>query len=308
MTIVLLFFALLLHVSVSWSATIGGGSGVASESDTLDTVFDRGKTIDGANNFTNAVKILDANGDGYAIYNDATNGATLVCVDNYVENACGSYTRQLASGQTVIYKNSSGTQIFTLTENTGAITNATINAASNSITMYQKICGGDLVGVDPATGTALHAWNKSPTATAPTATAATGTNLNKGLARHPDSDGTYGVQLRCRLPPGVTFGQVDGILTWISAGTGNYRPQVETKCYGDDEADDASFNSAQAFTVAAGTATRPQIDTLSNITFTGCAAGEILTIQLTRSRTEASDTGSSTFDVESFELWAHVTH
>lgn len=240
---------------------------------------------------------------------DATDGLFLYGVCAGVVNGC-DYVRKLNAGKVFELRTAANAPGFTFTNDTGAVTNMSLNAAStgNNVTLYQKICGGDLVAVDPGTGSAAHIWNKSPTATAPTAVAATGTNLNKGLARHPDSDGTYGVQLRCRLHPTATIGQVDGVLTWISAGTGNYRPQVQTKCYAHDTTDDLTFNTTQLFTVTTGTAATPQIDTLSSITMTGCDPGEILTIQLTRSRTEGSDTGTSTFDVESFELWAHLTY
>lgn len=89
---------------------------VIAEADTLDTVFDRGKEVNSANSFANSFRVVDANGDGFAIYTDPTNGPTFVCIDNNVENACTSYTRTLASGQTVVYKNSGGTTIFSLAE------------------------------------------------------------------------------------------------------------------------------------------------------------------------------------------------
>jgi len=98
------------------------GMGLTSESDTIDTVFDRGGTITGAVSFATALKLLDSNGDGFAWYVDPTNGPTFVCVDNNVENACASYTRTLAAGQTLIYKNSGGTNIFHLAESTGTLT------------------------------------------------------------------------------------------------------------------------------------------------------------------------------------------
>lgn len=98
------------------------GMGLTAESDTIDTVFDRGGTITGAVSFATALKLLDANGDGFAWYVDPTNGPTFVCVDNNVENACTSYTRTLAAGQTLVYKNSGGTNIFHLAESTGTLT------------------------------------------------------------------------------------------------------------------------------------------------------------------------------------------
>jgi len=93
-----------------------------SEADTIQTVFGRGNIISTAISFATALKLLDSNGDGYAWYVDPTNGPTFVCVDNFVEGACSSYTRTLASGQTLVYKNSGGTAIFTLTNDTDTLT------------------------------------------------------------------------------------------------------------------------------------------------------------------------------------------
>jgi hypothetical protein len=60
------------------------GGGLTSEADTLDTVFDRGKVIDGANSLANAVRI----GDGttpWCIYTDASDGPILTpCTDSNV--------------------------------------------------------------------------------------------------------------------------------------------------------------------------------------------------------------------------------
>lgn len=278
--------------------------------------LDANFNVPGGNRFTNATEarkweLRDSGGtNGMNCYWHTAGRMICKPVVANVEGDANIYIEN-AAGKKWGLKDSSNNIDFEYDEATGKISAMSFNCADANVncTSYRKLhgCGGDLVGIDPASGNAGHIWNKSPTATAPTAVAQTGTNVNKGVARHPDSDGTYGVQLRCRLPANVTIGQVDGVLTWISAGTGNYRPQVKTKCYADNASPDQSFNTAQVFTVAAGTATNPQIDTLSNLTMTGCSAGNILTFELVRSRTEASDTGSSTFDVESFELWANVT-
>lgn len=65
----------------SGAAWVAIGDGSPAEADTLDTVFDRGKTIDGANSLANAVRI----GDGttpWCIYTDATLGPQLrPCTD-----------------------------------------------------------------------------------------------------------------------------------------------------------------------------------------------------------------------------------
>lgn len=68
----------------------GAGGGSGSEADTLDTVFDRGKVIDGANSLANAVRI----GDGVTplcLYTDSVQGprvrpCTASNIRTYIEN------------------------------------------------------------------------------------------------------------------------------------------------------------------------------------------------------------------------------
>jgi hypothetical protein len=101
-----------------------------------------------------------------------------------------------------------------------------------------------------------------------------------------------------RALPLRTLGILDADIWWKTTGTGNARFQIQTKCYADDEADDAAFNTASVVTAAAGTSARPNKQTISAITMTGCAAGELLRIRFFRNRTEASDTLNAALDVE----------
>lgn len=244
------------------------------------------------------------NTSGVVLYRHSSGKTVIRCVESSVEGNC-DVAVELASGKIWKVVNNSSTVIFKIDESTGKVSTMTVDGedAGISITLYQKLCGGDLVGVDPASGTAGHIWNKSPLDTAPTAVAVTGTNRTTGYARFPDSDGNYGVQLTCYLPVGWT-GQLDGLLWWKTGGTGNARLQIATKCYADNEADDAAFNTASVYTIAAGTSERPQRDVVSNITVTGCAESELLRIRLFRNRTEASDSlTGGTVDIEKFELW-----
>lgn len=246
--------------------------------------------------------------NGEDAFQDSSGFFQRVCVVAGVRNVC-NYIRQLASGFYTEIRNHLGAPIFTLTNNTGALTNITLDceATGNNCTLYNPLCGGDLVGVDPASGTAGHIWDKSPLDTAPTAIAVTGANQTYGVARFPDSDGDYGVQLTCVLPPGFT-GNVDAEVWGKTTGTGNFRLQVATVCYAANEANDAAFNTASKFTLAAGTSGRLNRYVLSSITMTGCAASELLMIRLFRNRTEASDTLNNTFDLKSVSLWARNTY
>jgi hypothetical protein len=118
------------------------------------------------------------------------------------------------------------------------------------------------------------------------------------VATFPDADGDYGVQITRQIPDGTLTGSFDADIWWDTTGTGNARFQVQTKCYADDEADDASLNTASVVTAAAGTSGRPNKQTLTSITVTGCAGGEVMRVRFFRNRTEASDTLNAALNVE----------
>ena len=128
-----------------------------------------------------------------------------------------------------------------------------------------------------------------------------------GVATFPDADGDYGVQLTCALPPGFT-GNIDAVIWWKTTGSGNARFQVQTKCYADDEADDAAFNTASIVTAAAGTSGRPNRQALTGSTATGCAADELIRFRVFRNRTEASDTLNAALDIEKVDFWVRNTY
>lgn len=168
-----------------------------------------------------------------------------------------------------------------------------VEGTGNSITTV-RYWDLDLAGC--VGGTASHAWNTG-IATAPTPTCATGTNRVTGYVTFPDSDGDVALQIARQLPDGFT-GSFDADIWWKTTGTGNARFQISTLCYADDEADDASFNAASIVTAAAGTSGRWNKQTITGITTTGCAGGELMRIRFLRNRTEASDTLNAALDVE----------
>ena len=278
----------------------------------LDANFDvlSGNTITGVDES----KKLEIRGSGTQstsganIYQHSSGKLVIKPVVNGTEGNADIYD-ELASGKKRGIKDSGGNIDFEYTESTGKISAMTVDCEDSGVncTLYQKLCGGDLVGVDPASGTAGHIWDKSPLDTAPTATAVTGTNQTYGVVRFPDADGDYGVQLTCYLKPGFA-GNLDAVAWGKTTGTGNFRLQISTKCYASDEANDAAFNTASVFTMAAGTSGRLNRYALSNITQTGCAANEVLMVRVFRNRTEGSDTLNSTFDLKSVEIWARNTY
>lgn len=276
----------------------------------LDGNFDAtgGNIITGANE-SRPLYIYDTTGNGVAIYWHTSGKLVIKCVVATVLGACDIYD-ELNSGKKRGFKDSGGNIDFEYTESTGKISAVTADAEDSGVnlTLYQPLCGGELAGVDPASGTAGHIWDKSPLDTAPTATAVTGTNQTYGVLRFPDSDGDYGVAFtNCMLPPGFT-GQVDAVAWGKTTGTGNFRLQIATKCYASDEANDAAYNTASVYTMAAGTSGRLNRYALSNITVTGCAANEVMMVRIFRNRTEASDTLNNTFDLKSVRLWVRNTY
>lgn len=303
----LLLFGLLMFSTPFLLGAVIHGAGSGGGSDTWQSVITRGNIVTSAVSFNTAVKILDANGDGYAWFVDPTDGPKFVCVDNFLENACTSYARTLAANQTVVYKNSAGTAIHTLTENTGALTNVTLDASASGNTITSRFYWDlDMCGVSPADGTTTdYVWNRDPLSTAPTLTAAVGTNAGRCYATFADTDTTYGVQISRHLPDGFVAGTLSADIWWNTTGTGDARFQIQTKCYADDEADDAAFNTATVTTAAAGTSGRPNKQNVATIDTTGCVGGELVRIRFFRVRTEGSDTLNAALNVEKvyFKGW-----
>jgi len=271
-----------------------GGGGVTGWPSVSTT-----KNVTWANSFANALGIGKDTNNYWAIYHDATDGLQFICVVAGVANDC-NYIRKLASGKNFQIQNSSGTSVGTLTESTGAWTNFTLDveATGNSFTIPFR-WDLDLCAVSPADGTTTgHIWNRDPLSTVPTLTAKVGTNRGTCVATFPDSDGDYGLQISRQIPDGTLTGNFDMDVWWDTTGTGNARFQVQTKCYADDEVGDASFNTASVVTAAAGTSGRSNKQTLTAITVTGCAGGELMRIRFYRNRTEASDTLNAALNVE----------
>ncbi len=275
------------------TATDTFSSVLSAEADTLNTVFTRGKSITGANSFANAVKFLDSNGDGFAFYTDATDGPIFVCVDNNVEGACSSYTRKLAAGQTLVYKNSSGTDIFTLTESTGALTNVTLNGEStgNTITLTEENWF-DVVACQDTT--AQHIWN-TIAATFPAATCDTGSNTQKGYASF-DATTDEAIQMDWVLPTGWT-GAIDIHFIWKAAATsGAVGWCAQLIRVADASTSDPAF-PAQASgncvsDTAKGTTLQENHATISGVTCTSCAARDHVYVRVSRN----GDGGGSVTD------------
>lgn len=249
------------------------------------------------------------NTSGVRIYQSTGGVTTITCVVSGVENDCDKIVT-LNAGKKWQVKNSGNTVIVEVNETTGKFSAMTVDGedAGISITLLKFLCGGDLVGVDPATGSAFHIWNKDPLSTAPTATAVVGTNQTYGVARFPDSATDHGVSIVCPLLAGHT-GAVDAVVWAKGAGTGNWRLQLASKCYASDEANDAANNTSSKFTLPAGTSGRLNRYAVSAVDMTGCAANELAFLRAFRNNGEASDTYSAAnFDIARIDVYGRYTY
>ncbi len=236
--------------------------------------------------------------NGWQIGQDSSGNAFINCYKGGISGDC-NYYRKLNSGKKAGFKDSSDNIDFEYTESTGEITAITVNAETSGVNITIPFRWDlDLCALSPADSSTAHIWNKDPLSTSPTLTGRSGTNRGTCVATFPDVDGDYGVQISRQIPDGTLTGNFDADIWWDTTGTGNARFQIQTKCYADDEADDASFNTASVVTAAAGTSGRPNKQTITAITVTGCAAGEIMRIRFYRNRTEASDTLNAALNIE----------
>lgn len=115
----------------------------------------------------------------------------------------------------------------------------------------------------------------------------------KGTLDFPDTSGEKSAQQTILLPSDWT-GAIDVRLIWYTtATTGNCKWVVSTICTAVDatETDNPSFNTASTVTTAApGTGSRLQTSSITGVTATGCAAGELLHLRVARLSTDAADT------------------
>lgn len=276
---------------------LGGGGGGGSWTDLLDS----GAMPTSESSIFKIRGVGAQSGNGRNFYQHSNGTFFDVCVTAEVEGAC-NYIRKLAATYKLEVTNHLDAPIFTISNDTGALTNVTLNAesAGNVITLPFE-WDLDLCAINPADSSLSHIWNKDTLSANPTLTAKTGTNRHTCVATFPDADGDHGVAITRRLPTGWT-GSFDADIWWDTTGTGNARFQIATKCYADDAADDAAYNTASPVTAAAGTSGRPNLQALTGITTTGCAGGNLMRIRFFRNRTEGSDTLNAELNVEKVVL------
>lgn len=171
---------------------------------------------------------------------------------------------------------------------TDTFTNKTYNAEStgNVLTVPAKAWYA-AAGCNNATATTL--WDL-PTTNPGAAACITGTNTQKGVLDF-DAATDESVQTHVMLPADWT-GNVDVLIKWLAAATsGDVVWAVQTICVADAETDDPAFNTASTVTdTAKGTTLQTNDAAITTVTVTGCAAGELLHLKLSRDADNAADT------------------
>lgn len=239
------------------------------------------------------------------------------CVASYPSPENGrSLCHQAADGKLLSYYNSTWNEIGAAgVPGGGDVTAGSVHTFTNKTydveavgNVFTETGFWDLDLAACIAGAASHVWNTG-IITAPTATCFTGANSVKAAAQFPDADNDHGVFLTKWLPPGFT-GNLDADIDWWSptATAGDVVFQIATICVADGETDDPAFNAASVIAdTAKGTVNQVNTATISNITKTGCAAGERMHIKFFRNRTHASDTIVGVINVDKIRFTYRVT-
>jgi hypothetical protein len=183
---------------------------------------------------------------------------------------------------------------------TESLTNKTLDAegTGNSITIPVKAW---LPAAGCQNATASLMWD-TPTSNPAVAACVTGTNTQKGVADFADSS-NLSMQTTLLLPSDWS-GAIDAKFKWLtSATTGSVVWQIATICVADAETDDPAFNTASTVTDAAkGTTLQTNDASITGVTATGCAAGELMHVKVFRDAAHASDDLAATARLIGVEL------
>lgn len=181
------------------------------------------------------------------------------------------------------------------------LTNTTLDAegTGNVITAPKRIW---LPAAGCNNATAGSVWDL-PTSNPAVAACVTGTNTQKGVLDFADGANALSAQMTWKLPS-TWSGALDANIKWFSATTtGDVVWQLATICVADAETDDPAFNTASTVTdTAKGTTNQTNDAAITSVTTTGCAAGELMHIKLTRDPAHASDTHAATARLIGVEL------
>lgn len=183
---------------------------------------------------------------------------------------------------------------------TGTFTNKTydVEGTGNVFTVVEKRW---LPSAICQNATAVSAWS-TPTTSPAVFACNTGTNTQKGTADFADS-ADLSMQTALLLPADWA-GTIDVRMRWFTSATsGNVVWQVSSISAADGETSDPAFNTASTVTDAAKGVTLQDNDaSITGLTITGVAAGEMLYLKVRRDSAHASDTLAATASLRGIEL------
>ena len=158
---------------------------------------------------------------------------------------------------------------------------------SSEVTYYPTVsCRDSLTGLSGSWWTPLSAVSADPFC------ANTGLNFRmNGRLNYANAAPAHIATLVITLPTDQT-GAIDIRIFWSSSATiGDVEWLVSTVCMGDDDPTNPALNAAQAVVDTAGSAAEDlMITSISSLTQTGCAAGEIMAIEVARDNAGDNDT------------------
>lgn len=160
-----------------------------------------------------------------------------------------------------------------------------VEGTGNAITIVDKVWFA-AAGCNNTTATSFY---DLPTSNPAAAACITGTNTQKGVLDFDAATDESG-QVSLALPSDWS-GNIDLRYKWSAAATsGSVVWGVQTSCVADAETDDPSWNTASTATDAAkGTTLQTNDASMTSITVTGCAAGELMHLRFFRDADNGSD-------------------
>lgn len=285
-------------VSVTATASpgvMGGGGGAGGGGVAGWPVSAITKILTWANSFLNALGIGGST-NYWAIYEDTIKGLQFNCVIGGTENAC-HYIRELAAGFYWEIRNHLGASIFRVDNDTGTITNATLDGegSGNTITLTQEQWF-NVVSCQNTTPSHIH---DTPTTNIPQELCDTGSNTQKG---HAAFDATTDESIRGHwvLPVGFT-GAIDVKGKYKIAATSGavgwcfQMVRVPDGATSDPALPAQASGNCVSDTVK-GTTLQENDFTISGVTCTSCAAGDHVYWSLSRDANGDAVTDDATGD------------
>lgn len=214
------------------------------------------------------------------------------------KRATGSGIAKLTSGVLSTVTAPGGTIVGD--NDTQTLTNKTLDVegTGNNITIVTKVT---LQAAGCQAGVAGLLWD-TPSSNPAVAACVAGTNTVKGVADF--ADGSNLSMQTWTMLPSDWAGNIDAKIKWYTSATsGSVVWQLATICVADAETDDPAFNTASTVTDAAkGTTNQLNDATISNLTATGCAAGELMHLKIFRDSAHGSDDLAATARLVGVEL------